>query len=83
MDDFFTTIILPCASRSRIWGIIAGFKLYSRTSRDERLRKIIGIDAFVNELGKSEEEILEIAKTPYIGLVFRRRIFRKKTSLLI
>ena len=63
MDVFFDTIIMPCASRSTIGGTIASFKLHSKTSGDERLRKIIAIDVFANKPGKSEEEILEIVRT--------------------
>jgi 1-aminocyclopropane-1-carboxylate deaminase len=63
MDIFFDTIILPCASGSTLGGTIAGFKLHSKTSGDRRPRKIIGIDAFADEPGKSEATILQIART--------------------
>jgi 1-aminocyclopropane-1-carboxylate deaminase len=63
IDVFFDTIILPCASGSTIGGIISGFKLISLTADDRRSRKIIGIDAFADEPGKSETGILAIAKT--------------------
>ena len=63
MDIFFDTIIMPCASGSTIGGTIAGFKLHCKSSGDQRPRKVIGIDAFANEPGKAEEEILHIART--------------------
>jgi 1-aminocyclopropane-1-carboxylate deaminase len=63
MDVFFDTIILPCASGSTLGGTIAGFKLHSKTTGDRRSRKLIGIDAFADEPGKSEAAILQIART--------------------
>jgi 1-aminocyclopropane-1-carboxylate deaminase len=63
MGVFFDNAIMPCASGSTIGGIIAGFKLSSQTSDDQRQRKVIGIDAFANAPGKSESGILAIAKT--------------------
>lgn len=63
MGVFFDTIIMPCASGSTLGGTIAGFKLHSHICDLERPRKIMGIDAFADEPGKSEVGVLEIAKT--------------------
>jgi 1-aminocyclopropane-1-carboxylate deaminase len=62
MGIYFDTIILPCASGSTIGGMIAGFKLLSK-SGDSKPRSLIGIDAFASTPGKSKSGILEIAKT--------------------
>jgi 1-aminocyclopropane-1-carboxylate deaminase len=60
MDIFFDTIIVSCASGSTLGGIIAGFKLLSKSGG--KARKVIGIDAFADEVGKSATSVLQIAK---------------------
>lgn len=63
MDVFFDTIVVPCAGGSTIGGLIAGFKLNSKTSDDQRLRRIVGIEVYANAREKTEADILVIAKT--------------------
>jgi 1-aminocyclopropane-1-carboxylate deaminase len=67
MNVYFDTIIAPCASGSTLGGMIAGFKLLENTTAssvigNRKQRKLIGIDAFADEPGKTEAQVLQIAK---------------------
>lgn len=73
LDTYFDTILLPCASGSTIGGLIAGFKLLEKTDPSHRAdqrksRKLVGIDVFANEPGKSEALVLEIAKNTAVRI---------------
>ncbi|CZR55177.1 uncharacterized protein PAC_05063 [Phialocephala subalpina] len=65
---FFDTIILPCAAGSTLAGIITGFKLIQKLTKDsadeeeEKGRRIIGIDVFANWPEQSRAQILSIAR---------------------
>jgi len=67
LNTYFDTIIVSCASGSTLGGMIAGFKLLEKTDQspkgpDRKPRTLFGIDAFASAPGKSEAQILEIAK---------------------
>jgi 1-aminocyclopropane-1-carboxylate deaminase len=69
LNIYFDTIVVPCASGSTLAGMVAGFKLLERLEHlgkgngsHRKERQLLGIDAFASPPGKSEAEILGIAK---------------------
>lgn len=59
---FFDTIIIPCNSGSTLGGMIAGFKLLSK-SEGSKPRRLIGVDTAAGPPGESKSGVFAIAKT--------------------